>query len=56
MKRHQPGRKRSGHYLFALAVLALCAFAAWWAVTTLFPAELRQTGQWLQTKLETLRR
>lgn len=50
------GRRRSGGYLFSLTVLAICGFAAYWAVTTLFPVELRQTGQWLEAKFESLRK
>ena len=50
------GRRRPGGYLFSLAVLAICGFAAYWAVTTLFPVELRQTGQWIEAKFESLRR
>lgn len=49
------GRKKPGEYLFALAVMAVFVVAAWWTVTTLFPVELRQTGQWLQAKVESLR-
>jgi hypothetical protein len=50
------GHKKPGSYLFALAVLAICGFAAYWAVTTLFPTELHQTGRWLHAKYEALRR
>ena len=50
------GRKKRGGYLFALLMLAIFGFAAWWAVTTLFPVELRQTGDWLHAKFEALRK
>lgn len=50
------GRKRCGGYLFALVVLVICAYAAYWSLTTLFPAELQQTGQWLLAKFEALLR
>lgn len=50
------GRKRRGGNLFALVVLVICAYAAYWSFTTLFPAELQQTGQWLQAKFEALLR
>ncbi|HEV8693605.1 MAG TPA: hypothetical protein VGQ93_05360 [Lysobacter sp.] len=56
MKSGAHARKKPGEYLFALAVLAVFAFAAWWTVTTLFAVELHQTGQWLQTKFEALRK
>jgi hypothetical protein len=55
MKRASGRRRRPGQYLFALAVLAVFAFAAWWAVARLFPVELRQTGDWLHAKYEALR-
>ena len=50
------GRKMPGSYLVALLALAISSFAAYWAVTTLFPVELHQTGQWLQAKFEALRK
>ncbi|HJW44915.1 MAG TPA: hypothetical protein VJ484_00330 [Lysobacter sp.] len=56
MKSGANARKKPGEYLFAIVVLALFAFAAWWAVTTLFAVELRQTQQWLQAKVEALQR
>jgi hypothetical protein len=51
-----PDRDRQGRGLLSLAVMAVFLFAAWWAVTTLFPTELRQTGRWVSAKLESLRR
>lgn len=47
-------RRKPGSYLRALLILAICLGAAYWAVTTLFPAELHQTGQWLHTKVSAL--
>jgi len=47
-------QKKSGHSLFALLVLAIGAVAAYWALTTLFPVELHQVGQWLQAKFAAL--
>jgi hypothetical protein len=55
MKSGAHARKKPGEYVFALVVLALFAFAAWWAVTTLFAVELHQTQQWLQAMFEALR-
>lgn len=49
------GRKNPGYWL-ALLVFAMCAAAAYWALTTLFPTELHQVGQWLQAKFAALRR
>jgi hypothetical protein len=48
------GRVKPGGYLRALLILAICLAAAYWAVTTLFPAELHQTGQWLHAKMGSL--
>jgi hypothetical protein len=48
------GRRKPGSYLRALLILAICLGAAYWAVTTLFPAELHQTGQWLHAKIGAL--
>lgn len=50
------GQKKPGRYLFALLMLAICAAAAYWALTTLFSAELHQVGQWLQVKFAALRK
>ena len=44
-----------GSRLMAIAVLALAAVIACWALTTLFPVELRQTAQWLEARFEALR-
>jgi hypothetical protein len=48
------GRRKPGSYLRALLILAICLGAAYWAVTTLFPVELHQTGQWLHAKIGAL--
>lgn len=47
-------RRRSGGYLRALLILAICLGAAYWALITLFPVELHQTGQWLHAKIDGL--
>jgi hypothetical protein len=47
-------RKRSGSYLRALLILAICLGAAYWALITLFPVELHETGQWLHAKIGAL--
>lgn len=47
-------RRKPGSYLRALLILAVCLGAAYWAVTTLFPVELHQTGQWLHAKVGAL--
>jgi hypothetical protein len=36
-------------------MMAVFAVAGWWTVTTLFPIELHQVGQWMQAKFESLR-
>jgi hypothetical protein len=48
------GRRKPGSYLRALLILALCLGAAYWALITLFPVELHQTGQWLHAKIGAL--
>jgi hypothetical protein len=47
-------RRRSGGYLRALLILAICLGAAYCALITLFPVELHQTGQWLHAKIDAL--
>jgi hypothetical protein len=47
-------RRRSGGYLRALLILAICLGAAYWALITLFPVELHETGQWLHAKIGAL--
>jgi hypothetical protein len=49
-------QKKPKSYLFALLVFALCAAAAYWALTALFPVELQQVGQWLHAKFDALRK
>jgi hypothetical protein len=49
-------RRKSGSYWLALVILAIAGFAAYWAVTTLFPVELQQTAHWFQMKFEALRK
>ena len=48
------GRRKPGRYLHALLILAICLGAAYWALVTLFPVELHQTGQWLHAKIGAL--
>lgn len=48
------GRRNSGSHLRALLILASFLGAAYWALTTLFPVELLQTGQWLHAKIVAL--
>ncbi len=48
------GRRKPGGYWPALLVLVVFAAAAYWALTTLFPAELHQSAQWLQAKFGAL--
>lgn len=48
------GRRKPGRYLRALLILAICLGAAYWALVTLFPVELHQTGQWLHAKIGAL--
>jgi hypothetical protein len=45
------GRRKPVSYLRALLILAICLGAAYWALITLFPVELHQTGQWLHAKI-----
>ena len=47
-ERRKPGSLR------ALLILAICLAAAYCALTTLFPVELHQTGQWLHAKVGAL--
>jgi len=54
MKTGGKARKKPGEYLFALAVLAIFAVAAWWTVTTLFEVELHQASGWLRAKWNAL--
>jgi hypothetical protein len=48
------GRRKPGSYLRALLILAICLGAAYWALITLFPVELHETGQWLHAKVGAL--
>lgn len=48
------GRRKPGSYLRALLILAIFLGAAYWALITLFPVELHQTGQWLHAKVGAL--
>ena len=49
-------RKPSAESRFAVAIFIVAGVVAWWAITTLFPDELRQTGDWIQARFEALRR
>jgi hypothetical protein len=48
------GRRKPGGYMRALLILAICLGAAYWALITLFPVELHETGQWLHAKIGAL--
>ena len=54
MTRAVHGGRNSRGRLPALLIFVVFGAAAYWALTTLFPAELHQTGQWLQAKFEAL--
>lgn len=56
MNREVRRRKAPGEFRFAWVVFLAAGVAAGWAITTLFPVELRQTGRWLQAMFDALRR